>query len=211
MDERLGKNILGLKHPDPYERYKAAVSLKNAAFNKVDITPAIPALVDALEDGYCMKTNAIWALEFASKNGADISIAIPKLIEHFDDYCIENVIQSSVLEALGSADVNSAYILPTIPKIVDSLLQGSSHASWALKGPIMRGILKKEHLQKILKAENDSVRRAKIRKKLVGIYREAISVSKKDNPLEREGIRIREIPKTMRKRFRTGMKRVLRN
>jgi len=102
------EKLLGNK--DAYVRKSAAGALDKATLKGQDITPAVPALINALGDkNGNVRVNAAGALRDAAKNGQDITPAVPALANALGDEDVkENAAGALEQAALEGQDITLA-------------------------------------------------------------------------------------------------------
>ncbi len=111
--------IKQLNDSDPEVRQNAAVALGKAAERGQDITPAIPALGNALSDeDKNVRREAVFALKEAAKKGQDITPAIPAFGNASDK---GGFVRWLAAEALGEAAENGQDITPAVPALGNAL------------------------------------------------------------------------------------------
>ena len=80
MESEIGKRIQDLQHENAEVRWGAAAALAEDADAGVDLSAAVPALTDALQDAEgAVRFKAAYALVSIAEHGGDITPAIPAL------------------------------------------------------------------------------------------------------------------------------------
>jgi|GEM_PF-2321991 len=165
----------------------AAVAFEEALDEEKDISPAVPALANALDNGpEDSRFSILKILYLASEKGVDISDAFPSLLRAVTAFSVSPLNRSSI-----------RFLYEAMNKIVKREFAKKKDI------PEVKGMV-----DEVLKKEKDPAKIMKLKRIFSELYRNAFS-SLITNPLQGDGIRLKEIPKKKGERFRTGVRRRL--